>query len=407
MPVDTSIYQNYLKPPKSIAEYGAEMDIADQNRMALESGRMNLIAAKQAQADEQAVRAAYQKPGFDPQSDSGIMELMRLNPKAGFAAAEARQKALKAQADLGHVGAQTEKEKAQTQKTTIEAAGSRLKQYRDTLDFIDTPQGAARWLQAQFQDPLTSEMMGGMGSIEQALSRIPQDPAGFQQWRQQAALGMEKHMAEMRQQGVAAEQARHNKSTEGIQIRGQNLVNDRAKDANERAREANDINRSLTNEKKQLEVDALKRQKEGSISSAANQIAVIDKALSHPGRETSTGLSGTLDPRNYTPGTDAADFKAVLDQIGGAAFLQAFESLKGGGQITEIEGKRATDAIARLNRAQSDDEFKKSLTDLREVMTTGYKRLSGSDYGGGPGGLTPAEQAELDALRKRFPGKKP
>jgi len=209
MPIDVSIYQNYLKPPKSIAEYGAEMDAADQNRMALESGRMNLLAAKQAQADEQAVRAAYQKPGFDPQSDAGIMELMRLSPKAGFSAAEARQKALKAQADLGHVGAQTEKEKAQTQKTTIEAAGSRLKQYRDTLDFIDTPQGAARWLQAQFQDPLTAEIMGGMGSIEQALSRIPQDPAGFQQWRQQAALGMEKHIAEMRQQGVADQSARN------------------------------------------------------------------------------------------------------------------------------------------------------------------------------------------------------
>ena len=107
------------------------------------------------------------------------------------------------------------------------------------------------------------------------------------------------------------------------------------------------------------------------------QIAVIDKALSHPGRATSTGLSGSMDPRNYIPGTDAADFRSVLDQIGGSAFLQAFESLKGGGQITEIEGKKATDAIARLSRAQSDAEFVQSLNDLRAVMQGGVDRLNG------------------------------
>lgn len=216
MPIDVSIYQNYLKPPKSIAEYGAEMDAADQNRMTLESGRMNLLAAKQAQADEQAVRAAYQQPGFDPQSDSGIMELMRLNPKAGFAAAEARQKALKAQADLGHVAAQTDSQRASAQKSTIEAAGTRLKQYRDTLDFIDTPEAAARWITAQFQDPLVSGQMAALGSPEQAVSRIPRDPAGFQRWRQQAAMGMEKHIAEMRQQGAADATARHQANQDRI-----------------------------------------------------------------------------------------------------------------------------------------------------------------------------------------------
>jgi hypothetical protein len=155
--------------------------------------------------------------------------------------------------------------------------------------------------------------------------------------------------------------------------RGQDLTDARARDAN-------DINKILTNEKKQLEVDALKRGKESAIAATANQVAVIDKALNHPGRATATGLSGTLDPRNYIAGTDATDFRVVLDQIGGAAFLQAFESLKGGGAITEVEGKRATDAIARLNRAQSDGEFESALNELRSVMTEGYKRLSGKEY---------------------------
>jgi hypothetical protein len=117
--------------------------------------------------------------------------------------------------------------------------------------------------------------------------------------------------------------------------------------------------------------------KEASAASIDAQIGVIDKALNHPGRKTATGLSGMIDPRNYTPGTNARDFQVVLDQLGGAAFLQAFESLKGGGQITEIEGKKATDAMARLNRAQSDKEFEASLRDLREVMEKGRQRIKG------------------------------
>jgi hypothetical protein len=119
--------------------------------------------------------------------------------------------------------------------------------------------------------------------------------------------------------------------------------------------------------------------KEAQRASIEAQISVINKAINHPGRKTATGLSGTIDPRNYVPGTAARDFQVVMDQLGGAAFLQAFESLKGGGQITETEGKKATDAIARLNRAQSDAEFEASLRDLREVMEKGRQRLGGTD----------------------------
>jgi hypothetical protein len=61
--------------------------------------------------------------------------------------------------------------------------------------------------------------------------------------------------------------------------------------------------------------------------------------------------------------------------------MQAYQNLRGGGQITEVEGKKATDAIARLNTAQSDSEFLTALNDLRSVMNTGYKRLTGKDYG--------------------------
>ncbi|UZB05544.1 hypothetical protein OM948_08845 [Xanthomonas citri pv. fuscans] len=116
----------------------------------------------------------------------------------------------------------------------------------------------------------------------------------------------------------------------------------------------------------------LKAQQElpGVIRTSDQAISLIDQALNHPGRATATGLSGTLDPRNYTPGTDARDFQVLLDQIKGGTFLQAFQSLKGGGAITEVEGKKAEQAIARLNTAQSDKAFKEALEDLKAVANS-------------------------------------
>lgn len=155
-----------------------------------------------------------------------------------------------------------------------------------------------------------------------------------------------------------------------------------SRDRNQVMREQNQVMRDLNIQEKQLKLDDLQskradrqRTMDAQRASIGSQIDVIDKALNHPGRESATGLSGSLDPRNYVPGTDARNFQVLLDQIGGSAFLQAFESLKGGGQITEIEGKKATDAIARLNRAQSDSEFEQSLKDLRDVMSRGQQRL--------------------------------
>ncbi len=152
-----------------------------------------------------------------------------------------------------------------------------------------------------------------------------------------------------------------------------------------RAREANANSRGLMNEERQLRIDAMRGkaedrqlQKQGTVSNLLTQVAVIDKALLHPGRAAATGASSVLDPRNFIPGTDATDFRVVADQLSGGAFLQAFESLKGAGQITEIEGQKATQAIARLNRAQSDAEYQTALLDLREVINAGVERMGGT-----------------------------
>jgi len=102
-------------------------------------------------------------------------------------------------------------------------------------------------------------------------------------------------------------------------------------------------------------------------SESQRTVALIDRALRHPGREVATGASSRLDPRNFLPGTEATNFRVLLDQLRGGTFLQAFQSLRGGGAITETEGRKAEQAIARLDTAQSDEEFIKALEDLRQV----------------------------------------
>jgi hypothetical protein len=90
----------------------------------------------------------------------------------------------------------------------------------------------------------------------------------------------------------------------------------------------------------------------------------------HPGFNDTVGTLWSPVARNI-PGTDAADFAARFDQIKGASFLEAFESLKSGGAITEKEGSKATDAINRMSLAQSEAEFIRAAMDLQDVVRRG------------------------------------
>jgi hypothetical protein len=108
-----------------------------------------------------------------------------------------------------------------------------------------------------------------------------------------------------------------------------------------------------------------------TLATIDRSLAVVDTLLSHPGREWSVGWQGVAP---VIPGTSQADYIMKLEQLGGANFLQAFEALKGGGQITEVEGAKATKAISDLDRRQTDAEHMKSLETLKEVFAAGRAR---------------------------------
>lgn len=74
---------------------------------------------------------------------------------------------------------------------------------------------------------------------------------------------------------------------------------------------------------------------------------------------------------------DAQTARSILDKIKGGVFLAAFESLKGGGQITELEGIKAEQAQARLLETQSPEAFRDALAELRFYADIARRRAMG------------------------------
>lgn len=145
----------------------------------------------------------------------------------------------------------------------------------------------------------------------------------------------------------------------------------------------------------QAKVDLPKMEQQGKI-----MIDLLDKLENHPGLEGVVGvpsIAGAL----HIPGTKEADFRARLDQIKGQQFLQAYQNLKGGGQITEVEGTKAENAIARMNTAQTEKEFKSAIDEFRSVINGSLERTRQQ---AGGGGTTPTSPAQPPALPPLPPG---
>jgi hypothetical protein len=93
-------------------------------------------------------------------------------------------------------------------------------------------------------------------------------------------------------------------------------------------------------------------------------LATIRQAREHPGKE--WGLGATSHIYKHTP--QGAGFAAIVEQIKGKNFLAAYEQLRGAGAIGEKEGAAAQSAQARINTAQTEEDFDKALLDLELAL---------------------------------------
>lgn len=134
-----------------------------------------------------------------------------------------------------------------------------------------------------------------------------------------------------------------------------------------------DINKAVELEAGKSQFEA-NRDLPAAMDQASNALDLIKKLKEHEGKAGFVGMPNASGLMGGVRGTKEADFKVRLEQIKGQTFLQAFNSLKGAGQITEVEGQKATQAIARLDASQSEKEFDTALDDLSSVIDQGLIR---------------------------------
>jgi hypothetical protein len=152
----------------------------------------------------------------------------------------------------------------------------------------------------------------------------------------------------------------------------------------------------------------------------------LEKLANHPGL---SGISGLIYGRTPAVTKEARAAQALYDSIvarGGFAELQSMRAASptGGalGNVSNQEGQYLRDAFAPINRTQDTGDLKRALSDAANVARVSKQRMRDAydmtyDYktGGAPpsqarpaagqNALSPAEQTELDQLRKRFGGK--
>ena len=115
-----------------------------------------------------------------------------------------------------------------------------------------------------------------------------------------------------------------------------------------------------------------------------SQVDILDNTLkqleSHPGLTDIVGAKGGGAILSYVgkqepiQGTQAAGAKALLDQVRGQQFLQAYESLRGSAGISNAEGQTATKALSAIGEATSEKDIIKNIQTLRDIMNKARNR---------------------------------
>jgi hypothetical protein len=233
-------------------------------------------------------------------------------------------------------------------------------------------------------------------------------------WQAVSALPLDKRAAYFTDLGMKAADRAQRQTTQrgqdltyGATIRGQNMQYDPTLQANiasakaagtEYGKAGAQTNIALpgaiaTGQEAIRKVDELVG-KAPVINAEGKVIAAGTKPAAGFGQAVGLGIPGL----KYIPGSSAADFNARLNEIQGGAFLQAFNTLKGGGSITEKEGEKATAAINRMSTAQSEKEFNIAAREYQDVLRTGIERakVKAATLNRGGGGATPVATGEID-----------
>ncbi len=105
----------------------------------------------------------------------------------------------------------------------------------------------------------------------------------------------------------------------------------------------------------------------------------------HPGKKWAVGVGGLIPDALQFPDSSHADFMSFWEQTQGKQFAQAYETLKGAGQITVVESTKAQSALSRLaNRKQTKESWDKAVDDFVDSYEAGMKKINARALGQQP-----------------------
>lgn len=188
MPIDTSIYANALRAPKSILEYTQEANAVDQQTNALKQSQMQLQQANALMQQRNALRDAVQNGQLDLTNPEHQSRALAVAPDVAPALLKTVQEGITSRALAGKDAAQGKHFDAQTVGLTQDQAIKASEQHLQQLPTVQTHDDAVNWAIAHRQIP--GSPMAGLPTDQfiAGLQRIPTDPAQLAQWKQQAQL---------------------------------------------------------------------------------------------------------------------------------------------------------------------------------------------------------------------------
>jgi predicted DNA-binding WGR domain protein len=311
---------------------------------------------------------------------------------------------------FGKTGRETLKSLGEFQKAQTDEAARKaklledeLKRSKTYLEGVSTPEQFIEWHMANHANPILGKELASRGiTPESSRARIEQamrTPGGFEKLLQESKLGVEKYTE--RTTLTEADRQRIKQEGQRIGLEGRRVAvmedeNRRAKDPVFQQKMAA---AKATGEAIAKNEVAAKQALPGVIANAQEAVNLVDQLVGkqevrdksgkvlqaatapHVGFENAVGTTWKPGFR-FIPGTDAADFQALFEQVKGSAFLEAFNTLKGAGAITEKEGEKATAARTRMSTAQSEAEFVKAAREYQDVIRKGVEVMQKKASGG-------------------------
>ena len=196
MPADASIFQNFLRAPKSVQDYDNEAMQAQENALSLQGKRMQFNALQRQQEEDNLYKSTARGFGSDTQANYNSLIRAGLVPQA-----QAYQKSSIEAMD----------KTVEARKKESDLIDARLKQSASLLSEVHTPEQYLAWHEGNHTDPVIGPLLASRGiTADQARANIVQalkQPGGLELLVQRSGMGLDafyKKLAEDREFGLKA-----------------------------------------------------------------------------------------------------------------------------------------------------------------------------------------------------------